>query len=117
MSEAWNRGEDARRASASDWLVRLQAPDLANLDEQVAEAVAFDGWLSAHAANAQAYDDVLAATLELQAAAPAIGQMSANDSKLVATESAASNRIRIRSIGDATSPRHAMSNRSRQFFR
>jgi transmembrane sensor len=69
MSEAWNRGEDARRASAADWLVRLQAPDLDD-----AETLAFDGWLSAHPANVEAYDDVLAVTLEVQAAAPAIGQ-------------------------------------------
>ncbi len=69
MSEVWTRGEDARRASAADWLVRLQSPDLDD-----AEAVAFDGWLSAHPANVQAYDDVLAVTLELQDAAPAIGK-------------------------------------------
>ena len=74
MSEVWTRGEDARRASAADWLVRLQSADLANLDAQVAEAVAFDGWLSAHPANVQAYDDVLAVTLELQDAAPAVGK-------------------------------------------
>jgi transmembrane sensor len=69
MSEVWTRSEDARRASAADWLVRLQSPDLEDDD-----AVAFDGWLSAHPANLQAYDDVLAVTLELQDAAPAIGK-------------------------------------------
>lgn len=69
MSEVWTRGEEARRASAADWLVRLQSSDLDD-----AEAVAFDGWLSAHPANAQAYDEILAVTLELQAAAPAIGK-------------------------------------------
>ncbi len=74
MSEAWIRGEDARRASAADWLVRLQSPDLADLDEQVAEAVAFDNWLAAHPANVAAYDAVLAVTLELQNAAAAIGK-------------------------------------------
>ncbi len=49
--------------------MRLQSP---RLDE--AEAVAFDGWLSAHPANIEAYDDVLAVTLELQNTAPAIGK-------------------------------------------
>ena len=64
MSEAWTRGDDARRASAADWLVRLQAPDL---DE--AEGVRFDAWLCAHPANAAAYDTALPVMLELEAAA------------------------------------------------
>ena len=67
MSEGWNRGEDARRASAADWLVRLEAP---GLDE--AEALAFDAWLSAHPANATAYDATLSVALELDAASAEI---------------------------------------------
>jgi transmembrane sensor len=69
MSEAWTRGDDARRASAADWLVRLRAPDL---DES--EAMAFDAWLCAHPANAAAYDTALPVMLELEAAAPGILQ-------------------------------------------
>jgi transmembrane sensor len=67
MNEALIRGDDARRAFAADWLVRLQAPDL---DE--AQAVEFDAWLEADAANARAYDAALAVMLELDAAAPEI---------------------------------------------
>ncbi len=67
MSEAWTRGDDARRASAADWLVRLQAPDL---DET--GATEFDAWLTAHPANANAYDAALSVMLELDAAAPDI---------------------------------------------
>jgi transmembrane sensor len=67
MSEVWTRGDDARRASAAEWLVRLQAPDL---DE--AEAVAFDAWLNAHPANAAAYDAALAVMLEVGAASDRI---------------------------------------------
>lgn len=64
MSEAFNRGDDARRAQAADWLVRLQAPDLVD-----AEVVAFDAWLAAGPGNAAAYDAALAVMLELDAAA------------------------------------------------
>lgn len=67
MSEAWTRGDDARRAQAADWLVRLQAPDL-----DAAEAVEFDAWLAAHPDNAAAYDATLAVALELDAAADRI---------------------------------------------
>ena len=67
MSEAWTGGDDARRASAADWLVRLQAPDL---DE--AQAVEFDTWLGVHPANAAAYDTALTVMLEFDAAAPEI---------------------------------------------
>jgi transmembrane sensor len=67
MSEAVIRGDDARRAFAADWLVRLQAPDL---DE--AQAVAFDAWLGDHPANARAYDATLAVALELDAKAAQI---------------------------------------------
>jgi len=69
MNAAWNRGEDARRAQAADWLVRLQAPDL---DE--AEAVAFDAWLAADPANAVAYDATLSVLLEVEGSAPRIEQ-------------------------------------------
>jgi len=64
MSEARDRADDARRASAADWLVRLQAPDLGE-----AEAVEFDAWLNERPVNAQAYDAALAVMLEIDAAA------------------------------------------------
>jgi len=67
MSQAWTQGDDARRAQAADWLVRLQAADATE-----AEAGDFDAWLSAHPANAAAYDATLAVTLELQSAADGI---------------------------------------------
>jgi transmembrane sensor len=67
MSGAWNRGEETRRAQAADWLVRLQSADL---DE--AEAVAFDAWLAADAANAAAYDATISVLFEVEAAAPRI---------------------------------------------
>src|SRR6185312_10251582 len=69
MREAWTRGDDAGPASAADWLVRLQSPDLTE-----AEAVAFDAWLAADPANPSAYDGALSVLLELQAAAPAIAR-------------------------------------------
>ncbi|MFI4965450.1 MAG: FecR family protein [Caulobacterales bacterium] len=70
MSEAWTRGDDARRAqiaagAAADWVARLQAPGL-----DLAQALEFDAWLAAHPANPPAYDVALAVMLELQAAAP-----------------------------------------------
>jgi transmembrane sensor len=69
MTEAWNKAEDARRAAAADWLVRLQAPDL-----DAGEALAFDAWLGEHPANPAAYDAVLAVTLEIEAAASGIAR-------------------------------------------
>ena len=63
MSEAWTRGDDARRAQAADWVVRLQAADLS-----ADEAVGFDAWLADHPANPVAYDAALSVMLELQAA-------------------------------------------------
>jgi transmembrane sensor len=69
MSEAWIKVDDARLASAADWLVRLQSADLS--DDEVAE---FDAWLEAHPANAAAYDRTLAVTLELQDAAQAVAE-------------------------------------------
>ncbi|HEX3887066.1 MAG TPA: FecR domain-containing protein [Phenylobacterium sp.] len=69
MSEAWTKVDDARLASAADWLVRLQSADLTE-----AQAVEFDTWLDAHPANAAAYDRTLGVALEVQAAAPAIAE-------------------------------------------
>ena len=67
MSEAWIKVDDARLASAADWLVHLQSADLS--DDDVA---GFDAWLDAHPANAAAYDRTLGVTLELQDAAAAL---------------------------------------------
>ncbi|HEX3366634.1 FecR family protein [Phenylobacterium sp.] len=67
MNEAWSKGDDARRAQAAEWLVRLQADDATDV-----VACDFDAWLSAHPANAAAYDATLAVTLELQTAADRI---------------------------------------------
>ncbi|HZZ67696.1 MAG TPA: FecR domain-containing protein [Phenylobacterium sp.] len=69
MSEAWIKVDDARLASAADWLVRLQSDDLTE-----AQAVEFDAWLDAHPGNAAAYDRTLGVALELQATAPAIAE-------------------------------------------
>jgi transmembrane sensor len=69
MSEAWIKVDDARLASAADWLARLQSEDLTD-----AEAAEFDAWLEAHPGNAAAYDRTLGVTLELQDAAPRISK-------------------------------------------
>lgn len=69
MSEAWIKVDDARLASAADWVVRLQSADLGDAD-----VTAFDAWLEAHPGNAAAYDRTLAVTLELQDAAPEIAK-------------------------------------------
>jgi transmembrane sensor len=67
MSEAWIKVDDARLASAADWIVRLESAELSDAD--VAE---FDAWLEAHPANGAAYDRTLAVTLELQDNASAL---------------------------------------------
>lgn len=69
MNAAWSKGEEASRAAAADWLVRLQSSDV---DE--AAAMEFDAWLAADPANAAAYDAALSVMLELEAAAPRIEQ-------------------------------------------
>lgn len=46
--------EDSRLEAAAEWVVRLQAEDLAEAD-----ALAFDAWLEASPANARAYDQAL----------------------------------------------------------
>ena len=69
MSEAWIKVDDARLASAADWVVRLQSADMSG-----AEAAEFDAWLEAHPGNAAAYDRTLGVTLELQAAASEIAK-------------------------------------------
>jgi transmembrane sensor len=50
----WAKDEE-RRTAAADWVVRLQADDLAE-----AEALAFDAWLSASPTHLRAYDAALA---------------------------------------------------------
>jgi len=69
MSEAWIKVDDARLASAADWVVRLQSADLGDAD-----ATEFDAWLEAHPGNAAAYDRTLGVTLDLQDAAPEIAE-------------------------------------------
>ena len=69
MSEAWIKVDDARLASAADWLVRLQSANLTD-----AEVVEFDAWLEAHPGNAAAYDRTLGVTLELQDVATEISK-------------------------------------------
>jgi transmembrane sensor len=72
MSEAWIKVDDARLASAADWLVRLQSPNVVEGELSDAEVAEFDGWLEAHPGNAAAYDRTLAVALELQDAASEI---------------------------------------------
>ena len=67
MIQARPRDDDARRAEAADWVVRLQAPDLTE-----AEALDFDAWLTASDANALAYDAALGVMQEVEASAPRI---------------------------------------------
>ena len=55
MIQGWRTGEDARREDAAAWVVRLESGDVSD-----AEAVAFDGWLSASPENPAAFDAALA---------------------------------------------------------
>jgi transmembrane sensor len=55
MSEFPRSDDEARRQDAADWVVRLEAGDLAEAD-----ALAFDAWLGATPAHAQAFDAALA---------------------------------------------------------
>jgi transmembrane sensor len=64
----WSHHQD-RVAEAADWIVRLQADDLADAD-----ALAFDGWLSADPRNAAAYDAALRVSREFEANAQAVRQ-------------------------------------------
>jgi transmembrane sensor len=66
MTVASMHSDEVRRQTAADWLARLAAPDLSE-----DELGRFDAWL-AQPANAEAYDDALSITLELQAVAPAL---------------------------------------------
>ena len=66
MTIAVISSEEVRRATAADWIARLSAADVGEDD-----LARFDAWL-AEPANAAAYDHALAATLEMQAAAPEV---------------------------------------------
>lgn len=59
--------EDDRPAQAGDWLARLQRDDLSEAD-----VLAFDEWLTASPANAQAYDAALAAWTAFDGVGPAV---------------------------------------------
>jgi transmembrane sensor len=59
-------GQD-RLGEAAEWLVRLQAGDLAEAD-----ALAFDAWLQASPLNARAYDRVLGVSDEFETNAAAV---------------------------------------------
>jgi transmembrane sensor len=61
------RNQDGLLEDAATWIVRLQAEDL---DES--DALAFDAWLTAAPANAQAYDDALRTSREFDAQAGAV---------------------------------------------
>jgi transmembrane sensor len=63
MIHVWRNGEDARREDAAAWVVRLETGDLDD-----AEAVAFDGWLSAAPENPVAFDDALSVSQAYAAA-------------------------------------------------
>jgi transmembrane sensor len=67
MIQAWTRHDEARRAEAAEWLVRLQSSDLTEN-----QALAFDAWLSESPENIQAYDAALGVTFEIEAAGPRI---------------------------------------------
>jgi transmembrane sensor len=61
--------EDARRADAATWVVRLQADGLTAED-----AIAFDAWLEESPANAHAYDAALAVAQAYEANAAEIAR-------------------------------------------
>ena len=67
MTDFLLKAEEARRTAAADWVVRLQADDLA-LDD----ALAFDAWLDANPRNIEAYDSALGVMQSIEGAAPAI---------------------------------------------
>lgn len=67
MNQFQQRGDDARRAAAADWVVRLQSPHLSE-----DEAQSFDAWLSASPANAETYDATLAIMHAVEADAATI---------------------------------------------
>jgi transmembrane sensor len=69
MDHAKAYGGDVARSEAADWLVRLRADDLGE-----GEAQAFDAWLAASTANAQAYDAVIGVMDEFAAASPQVEQ-------------------------------------------
>jgi transmembrane sensor len=61
--------EEHRRAEAAEWVVRLNGPVL---DE--ADALAFDAWLSATPANAEAYDRALLVWQAYESCAPQVSE-------------------------------------------
>jgi transmembrane sensor len=61
--------DEDRRTAAADWVVRLQAPDLAEAD-----ALAFDVWLQESPENGAAYDEALAVWREFGTHAQAVRQ-------------------------------------------
>lgn len=61
--------DQARRESAADWVVRIEAADLPE-----DEAAAFDTWLCADPDNATAFDEALAMSQSIAALAPAINR-------------------------------------------
>ncbi|HVI33846.1 FecR family protein [Phenylobacterium sp.] len=65
MNQPWAYGGDAARSEAADWIVRLQADDLAE-----SEALAFDAWLEASPEHVRAYDAALAVWGEFDSAGP-----------------------------------------------
>ncbi len=67
MIQARHKDDDARRAEAADWVVRLQSPDLTG-----DQALAFDAWLSASEHNTRAYDATLDVLREVESSAPRI---------------------------------------------
>jgi transmembrane sensor len=87
MGEAWIKIDEARLASAADWIARLQSGEP---DE--ADALEFDAWLAAHPANAAAYDRTLNVALELQAAGPALARELAAAPDRVSSRTAARRR-------------------------
>lgn len=67
MIKAWRYDDDARRADAAAWVVRLEAGDLGE-----SEATMFDAWLSASPENATTFDQALAVSQTYAANAGAV---------------------------------------------
>ncbi|WP_304169672.1 FecR domain-containing protein [Phenylobacterium aquaticum] len=69
MNQKSDQDQDADRDVATQWLARLERPDVGEADW-----LAFDAWLEAAPSHKQAYDDALALWSELEAHAPDLAQ-------------------------------------------
>lgn len=69
MNHSFDQGPDADRDAATQWLARLERPDVGEADW-----LAFDAWLDASPNHRVAYDEALALWSELEVRAPELVQ-------------------------------------------